>query len=304
MPPTHLHITHSELSTAFKANQHDIYVLDCRELIELWAAEQKGKGKSQQQIETQFQKLTNHSLISVLADKASKYGSTILVGAIDAKMLTALATDMKRSGSIWGQYKVDVRGGREYISFKGRAGLRRHLTGTRYLASNTKLIKLGIGGPALKAAAKGGFVISVIFSVTLNSINWLLKDDFRWTDWLATVSTDLTKAVIAGAAGYLAGAGVAAGMALAASGVIAVLPLAAGIAVGIYVAYKLNELDDELGITKALTKHFEKVEADIKRDISDGVYYLIQSTGVAVRRRLAHSIKNYLMSLTKRPGYL
>lgn len=48
MPQQHSYTSRAELETAFKENQHDIYVQDCRELVELWVAEQRSKGKNQQ----------------------------------------------------------------------------------------------------------------------------------------------------------------------------------------------------------------------------------------------------------------
>ena len=44
------------LDAAFKQNQHDIYVLNAEEMVQLWVAEQKNSGKSQQQIEEYFLK--------------------------------------------------------------------------------------------------------------------------------------------------------------------------------------------------------------------------------------------------------
>ena len=46
MPQQHSYTSRAELETAFKENQHDIYVQDCRELVELWVAEQRSKGKN------------------------------------------------------------------------------------------------------------------------------------------------------------------------------------------------------------------------------------------------------------------
>ncbi|WP_217668989.1 hypothetical protein [Arsukibacterium indicum] len=291
----HPHTSRTQLETAFNENQHDIYVQDCRELVELWVAEQRSKGKSQQQIESSFEQITGVKLIEALEQAGRAFGSNMISAATDSKMLVALAGEMKRSGSILGRYYIDTRGGKQYVIFKGRPGLRRILTGTRYLATNTKVMKIGVGGQALRASARGGFIVSVIFSVTLNSVDWVLNDEFRWTNWIANVSTDIVKAVISGAAGY------AAGMYFAGSAAtIAILPLGAAIVAGILVAGALYALDNHFGITKAIIDHLERAERNVKNDFRDGVYYIIQSTGHAVRRQLESHVRSYISGLLRR----
>lgn len=295
MPQPHPYTSRAELETAFKENQHDIYVQDSRELVELWVAEQRSKGKSQQQIESSFEEITGGKLAEALEQAGRAFGSNIISATKDSKMLVALAGEMKRSGSILGRYYIDTRGGKPYVIFKGRAGLRKILTGTRYLATNTKVMNIGVGGKALRASARGGFFVSVIFSVTLNSVDWVLKDEFRWTNWIANVSTDIVKAVISGAAGYAAGmyfAGTAA--------TIAILPLGAAIVAGIVVAGALYALDNHFGITKAIIEHLERTEKNVKNEIRDGFYYIIQSTGHAVRRQLESHVRSYISGLLRR----
>ena len=292
----HPHTSRIQLETGFKENQHDVYVQDCRELVELWVAEQRSKGKSQQQIESSFEQITGSKLSEALEQAGRAFGSNMISAASDSKMLVALAGEMKRSGSILGRYYVDTRGGKQYVTFKGRPGLRKILTGTRYLVTNTKVMKIGVGGQALRASAKGGFLVSVIFSVTLNTVDWVLKDEFRWTNWIANVSTDIVKAVISGAAGYAAGMYFAGSAAAA----IAILPLGAAIAAVILVAGALYVLDNHFGITKAIVDHLERAERNVKNDIRDGVYYIIQSTGHAVRRQLESHVRSYISSLLRR----
>lgn len=286
----------AELDAAFKQNQHDIYVLNAHEMAQLWAAEQKSKGRSPQQIEASFLQLTAIPLATMLDQYGREFGGSAIAAGADTKMLAALAMDMKRSGSIFGRYYVQTQGGKQYLVFKGRAGLRQVLTGTRYLANNTKVMSLGVGGQALKESAKGGLLISVVFSLSINSLTWLFKDEFRWTDWLATVSTDILKAVIASAAGY------AAAVTAAAFTSIAVIPLAMGLVVAIGIAWFLYQVDQHYGITSALIEKLENTEERIKQDISAGFYYVVSAAGHAVRRQLALSVRSYLNSL-RRPGF-
>lgn len=286
----------AELDTAFKQNQHDIYVLNAHEMAQLWAAEQKSKGRSPQQIEASFLQLTAIPLATMLEQYGREFGGSAIAAGADTKMLAALAMDMKRSGSIFGRYYVQTQGGKQYLVFKGRAGLRQVLTGTRYLANNTKVMSLGVGGQALKESAKGGLLISVVFSLSINSLTWLFKDEFRWTDWLATVSTDIVKGVIAGTAAYVTGAAIA-GKTVA--GTIAILPIAAGLFVAVVFAVGLYLIDKHFGITEALIEHLERKEESVKQDLAAGIYYVMSSTGTAVKRQFIRSVKTYLASLLR-----
>src|SRR5690625_7262492 len=84
-------------------------------------------------------------------------------------ILTILAKDLAKSGNIQSSYYTTTRAGKQYIVFKGNHRLRTVLKGTRYLATNTTIMKFGIGGQALKTVAKTSFVISSIFKDTLHS---------------------------------------------------------------------------------------------------------------------------------------
>ncbi|WP_372627911.1 hypothetical protein [Arsukibacterium sp.] len=289
----HPHTSRTQLETAFKENQHDVYVLNTQEMIRLWDAEQRSKGKSPQQISEMFEKITETPFAEQLEVYGREFGGTAIAASSEVRVLTALAMDMKRSGSIFGRYYVKVSGGKQYIVFKGRAGLRQVLTGTRYLASNTKIMSMGVGGKALKSSAKGGFLISVLFSVTINTLSWLFADEFRWTDWLATISTDIVKAVIASAAGYAVGA-IAATLTT-----IAIVPLVLGLVMAVGTAWLLFEIDQHFGITNALIKHLEQKEEKLKQDIASGFYYVLSSTGAVVRRQLSLALRNYLNTLLK-----
>lgn len=300
MSSSHPHVSRAELETAFSNNQYDIFVQDDREFLELWIAEQISKGKNQQQIEAKFQQTVGLPLNETLMQFGRGYGATVASAGSDLKILTALALEMKRSGSILGQYYFQTQNGKKYIVFKGRAGLRNVLTGTRYLANNTKVMQLGIGGQAMRSSARGGVLISVIFSATLNTIDWIYEDEFRWTNWLATISTDIVKAAIASAAGYAAGMVVSAGLVAITGATIAVFPLAAAILVGIGIGWALNWLDNKYGVTQAIINHLNRVEKDAKKDITDGVYYIISAAGQVVRRRITGALRSQLSSVLRR----
>ena len=70
-------------------------------------------------------------------------------------------------------------------------GIRAHLTGTRYLASNPKLFTIGVGKLEAAKAMKTGFVISLIISVTFHAIDQALNDQKTWHDLVAGIAVDM-----------------------------------------------------------------------------------------------------------------
>ncbi|MEL0657187.1 DUF543 domain-containing protein [Pseudoalteromonas issachenkonii] len=89
--------------------------------------------------------------------------------------------------------------------------------------------------------------------MTLNSISWLFEEDYRWTNWLATTSTDIVKAVLGAIGGILFDL-------LIAKAAIAVVAIGAGIIVGVGISILLNQADIKLKITESLIKHLEQRE--------------------------------------------
>ncbi|SBS39783.1 hypothetical protein MSP8887_04003 [Marinomonas spartinae] len=223
----------SRLEKGFKENQCHVYVLTKEEFTCLWLETQKFYNKTEAQIKEELSNLTGLEATDFILSSAGNYGSIIK----DTPAFLALVNDFKRSGNILGRYDIIIRNGWQYVSFKGNPRLRNIITRSRYLLTHTKIINMGIGIQGLKSGAVGGFYIGVLFSTTLDTINWIFKDNYRWTNWLGTVSTDIVKAAIGAAATALA---IAFAAVLFPSVVIGFI---AGVVVGLYVGFKLNEFD-------------------------------------------------------------
>ncbi|MBZ9610522.1 hypothetical protein [Rheinheimera maricola] len=284
-----------QLEKDLAESQADIYVLNARELTEFWLTVQRHEGKSQSQIESVFNDLTGMDLSKQLLATGRDFGSA----SKDLTTVAVLGADLKRGSRFFESYRTVTQNGRNYIIFKGNHRARLIIKGTRYLATNTVMLKMAIGGEGLKASAKSGFIVSIVFSVTLHSIQWIFEDEYRWTHWLAGVTTDLVKIVIASAAGYLASIATAAGIAALTGGTIAVLPLAIGVVVCVGVGFTLNAIDDHFQITQSLVKHLEQKEAYIKRKAYDGVYYVIRSATESVQRKLIKSATRKINELVR-----
>lgn len=289
-----------QLEKDLTESQSDIYVLNARELTEFWLTVQRHEGKSQQQIDTGYKALTGLDLAQQLLVSGRDYGAA----ANDLAVVAVLGADLKRGSRFFETYRTVTQNGRTYIIFKGNHRARLIIKGTRYLATNTVMLKMAIGSEGLKKSAKTGFLVSVVFSTTLHSIQWLFEDEYRWTNWLAGVSTDLVKIAIASTAGYLASIGTAAIMTAIAGATIAVVPLAVGVAVCIGVGFALNAIDNHFQITQSLIRHLEHKEREVKRAASEGIYYIIRSATESVKRQLVRSAIRKLNDLTKLPFQL
>ncbi|MCC5825438.1 hypothetical protein [Alkalimonas sp.] len=282
-----------QLQQQLAENQVDIYVLNARELTDFWLTVQRQEGKTQAQSAALFEQLTGVALATAITQYGRDYGAA----TNDARVLAVLATDLQRGGRFFSTYRTVTQNGSQYIIFKGNHRARQVIKGTRYLATNTGLVNMAVGKEGLKNSAKSGFLVSVIFSLSLHSLQWLFEDEYRWTNWLAGISTDLVKIAIAGAAGYFASVGVLAIFAKA--GVIAIVPLGAGVLVAVGVGFLLSAIDNHYGITEQLIHYLEKKEAEAKRSIYDGVFYVVRSASQSVQRQLSRSATRRIQELLR-----
>lgn len=144
--------------------------------------------------------------------------------------------------------------GKSYVILKGYPGLREKLTGTRYLASNPKVVDLAIGTKRVSGTMISGARLSIFIAVPMTVLQFLISEQSTLLRLVGTIASDLVKiglsTIIASAAGMAAGAitTVAAG------------PIVAAIAFGIATAVTLEYLDRTFGVTNALVNAMEKAK--------------------------------------------
>ncbi|WP_432463905.1 hypothetical protein [Agarivorans sp. QJM3NY_33] len=239
----------------------DLYILHGPELFSLWVAKQKSRGFSQSAISQQLEALGLPELAQNLfvssTNLVNQFGGQI----IDMKTMGILALDLRRGGSILGKYEITKNGAKSYISFKGNHKLRTVIKGTRYLSTNTKILTLGIGLQGLKASARGGVLLTILFSVSHHTLELVLQKDYVMTNWIVDVSSDVLKASIAACAGVLIGAAFI-------STQVVIIPIAIGLAVVFIVQSTLNATENRLQIKEKITASLNQaVEASAEKDI-------------------------------------
>lgn len=175
-----------------------------------------------------------------------------------------------------------MRGGRKYIIFKGNHKLRELIKGTRYLASNPVLMKLGIGARAATSLIKGNLLVTVIVSPLVHTYNWIFDPKFGWKDFLKSVSSDLVIAFLAGVAGAVTFAAVAAAVSTA------VVALTVGVFVAVIVGGYLSIRNMDLSLTDAVidstVNAYEYVSSETgtyyreaKKSAREFYYYLFEN---------------------------
>lgn len=176
--------------------------------------------------------------------------------AFDALTLSKIVRDL----GMFGRVETVIKNGTTYVIFKGTPGHRTVFRGTRYLASNPKVVRFAIGPKGVLKSVKGGAVITAVLFVGIDVLEYFLRDAVKLHMMLGRVSSDLIQIGISSICGALAGlyAGSFALVALPAGA-----PLVAAVAVGVLVGITLSIIDDRFGATKALMGAYESMGIEL-----------------------------------------
>lgn len=246
---------------ASEMKEVDLYVLHGPQFFALWLAKQESQGLEQTAISQKLENLGLPELAQKIILTTASLTNQFAGQALDVKAMGALALDMQRGGSILGKYEITQNGAKSYISFKGNHKLRTVIKGTRYLTTNTKMLSLGIGQQGLKASAKGGVLITVLFSVSHHTLELVLKKDYLMTNWVVDVTSDIVKASIAACIGFLVAS------AFGATSVV-VIPLVIGFSIAFVIQTALGIVEDQLKLKETIVASLnQSVEISAKNEI-------------------------------------
>jgi hypothetical protein len=146
-----------------------------------------------------------------------------------------------------GKFYIKTTRGKQYVIFKGYKGLRKWYTGTRYKATNPKVVDLTVKG-ALKAGLKGnGATMLIVGAVDI--VDWMFDKDNekQLSDLCVTLAMDSLKVVVSSiiAAGltsfallFVAGLSITAPVWIVVTGTIVI---------GIGSAFMLDLIDQKIG---------------------------------------------------------
>lgn len=190
----------------------------------------------------------------------TKFAAGLISPSMDAASAIKLIRDV--GGVSASQVRFVSIKGKNYVIFKGYAGTRKILTGTRYLTNNPTVVRMAVGPEAIKASAKGGFVLTVILSVAIEVYVQIFSEKAQAiSTMLGTITADVLKIGLSSIAGWAAG--VAAG-GVAIIGGTAAGPFLVAIAVGFAVGLLLDPIDERFGVTKALIAAYARAGVNLK----------------------------------------
>ncbi|MDA8453724.1 hypothetical protein M4R22_03000 [Acidovorax sp. GBBC 3334] len=183
-------------------------------------------------------------------------------GANDAIAITKTLNAIGMAG-ITSYVKTTATG--TYIIIKGYSAQRSGaLQGTRYLATNPKMLKLGLGMKSLAGIAKGGFTLGVLVSTGIELMDFMFNNEKTMYDLVGGIGVEAVKGGLGALVGY--GAAYVAG----ALTTVAITPLCIMAVVAVVAGTVLNSMDRQYGIK-------DKVIAALKmlpEQTAQGMYYI------------------------------
>lgn len=176
------------------------------------------------------------------------------LGSMDAYMIARTLQALGMAGV--GSYVKTTSSG-TYIIIRGHAGMRGHLLrGTRYLASNPRMVQMGLGMRGLQNVARGGFILGVVVSSLIESLDFMFNDEKTMHDLVGGIGVEAVKAGLATMVGLGIGAAVAGATA------VAVLPLAAMAVAVLVTGMALNAADQKWQIKQKVISALKSLTDD------------------------------------------
>lgn len=205
-------------------------------------------------------------LILSLNNELKEYNADIatLKGLADAG--SSVVKQISLIGVMGMAYVKTASDGKQYVIFKGYAGARPNLPGTRYLRSHPKMAVFTLSNAEyLKNGLKALRVAFVIYA-GIRILEELRQDQFSFARLFTGLASDLVQALIAS----LVGVAVTAGLGVFLAGVGVTLPIVVvsiivvGISVGI--GMLLMALDKQFNVTSKLIS----ISMELERQLSAG----------------------------------
>ncbi len=149
--------------------------------------------------------------------------------------------------------------GRSYVLVKGYPGTRSILTGTRYLPTHPKIVKLAIGRVGLAATVAEGAMLTIVLYVGIDVLDFILDEHVTLAMLSGKMATDLMKVGISSVAAA------ATGLIATGSMTIAAGPLVIAIFVGTITSFALDAFDDQYGVTGKLAAAIDEYAQELSQ---------------------------------------
>ncbi|WP_062567366.1 hypothetical protein [Pseudoalteromonas arabiensis] len=197
---------------------------------------------------------------------------------------------------MFGNFKIKVYNGSPAIIIDSYPRIREHLTETRYLASNPKLFTVGVGKLEAAKSMKGGFIVTLIVSVSFHALDLVLRDETTWHDFVAGVAVDMA-VVAATIATTILVTKVLVGIVGTVVITTAAVPLVIVVVVGGVVTYLSSVFKKEIDeVTSLLSEQLRAIE----EEIATGIIKIIPKN-VIHEKNNCDNFYNYFYKITGIP---
>jgi hypothetical protein len=150
--------------------------------------------------------------------------------------------------------------GKMYVKITGYPSLRRIINGTRYRINHPDVLKLGIGSAGFRTGIVSGARFCIWFSVCWRLIEIIFRSDHDVAAFLGNVTMDVAKVIVGVFVSRIAFSG--ATWLISTVTTSAAVPvwgeIVCVVALGFYVAYKLNKFDDDHALSTQLIDCLKK----------------------------------------------
>ncbi|WP_299020676.1 hypothetical protein [uncultured Photobacterium sp.] len=172
---------------------------------------------------------------------ALKTSSGLIPLTIDVQVLGAIALEMKRSGNTFAKYQIKT--------YKG----------------NPKVISFSIGKLGVKNAIKGGFITTIIISVTFHAFEQMLNDQATWHDFIGGLAVDVGVAAVSSGIAWGSIATYVGGTAA----MVAVGPMLAVVVVGGALTLFTSAFIDSDSLSKRISDSLRDLEEDTRTGLAN-----------------------------------
>jgi len=255
-----------------QSNKHQVYIVSLEEMSNIVKSTKKIKKES---IQKSWDKL------KVKAEVGASYTAS----AGDAVLLTKLVGDL---GGVGVKAYVKTYGGKPHIILKGKPGLRKILSGTKYGIKNPKVVTMGLGKVGAVNAAKMGGILSVVLITGYRVIDYFITDKATLTKLIGYLAVDIVKIGIA------TGASIAAAHIAFAMTSVAIGPIFAVLIIGTAITLGLNTLDNKYKISANVVIGLDELNEKIANKIAASKDNIIQ-----VKNELINSVIDYTIESAK-----
>ena len=257
---------HATISAQMESNQAEVLVLTPAEYLSIL----QDKSKNNPALNESLRKMLSGTSLG------QYWNQTIYPNTNEAFVIPAgqaandaftLAKTIVAIGAVGTTCHAKTHNGKTYFIFKGHAGLRNVLQGTRYLATNPQIIQLGLGIKGAQNVAKGGFILGIVVTTGIEITDFMLNDQKTLYDLVGGIGVEAVKGGLSALIGYAAGAVV--GL----TG-LAVAPLVGMMVVAFAVSYALNKLDDKYQIKNRVINALK----NLPDSLAEGMYEIKQES--------------------------